>query len=122
MKKTKLEYETAREQIDSFTYGLLYLTDGIRWEKNPAASKIDWEKCYEARFFLENKELHIFERNDRNQAILVEDGANDTVTVRGYKLSAKYSSTGKTLLVKEYLEFDEDGQAYVALTRLCGVK
>ena len=122
MKKTKLEYEAAREQISSFTYGLLYLTDGIRLEKNPVDNKIDWNQCYEARFFSKDKELHMFERNSGNQAILVEDGANDTVTVRGYKLSAKYSSVGKTLQVKEYLEFDEDGQAYVALTRLCGVK
>ena len=69
MKKIRLEYEAAKEQIDLFTYGLLYLTDGIRLEKNPAVSKIDWNKCYEARFFSEDKELHIFERNGENQAI-----------------------------------------------------
>lgn len=122
MKKIRLEYEAAKGQIDLFTYGLLYLTDGIRLEKNPAASKIDWNKCYEARFFSEDKELHIFERNGENQAILAEDGTDDAVTVRGYRLSAKYNGIGKILQVKEYLEFDEDGQAYVALTRLCGVK
>ena len=122
MKKTKLEFEAAREQIDSFAYGLLYLTGGIQLAAKPQDDQIDWEECYEARFFSTNKELHLFENNGERKAILVEDEAKDAVTVRSYKLSSKYRSVGKTVQVKKYLSFDEDGQAYVALTRLCGVE
>ena len=39
-----------------------------------------------------------------------------------YKLSGKYQNIGKLIKKREYFDYDEDGQVYVAYTRLVDVK
>ena len=84
--------------------------------------KIEWNELVELRAFGEQGELHVYEENGGLKALeIVESGecsADDTV-VKRYPVRRAVCSTGKRveLVVKEYLEADEDGQAVVVYTR-----
>ena len=50
------------------------------------------------------------------------DELQENVVVKEYELDREFSKLGKTVLVQEYLVYDEDGQASVGLTRLKGIR
>lgn len=122
LKKVKWNIDELEKITGKFEYGVFYNLSSIQLLVSPEAEKIDWDECYEARFFSRDKELHIFEKDGEKRALLVEDEECDETVIKGYLLAKKFENVGKSILVKEYLQYDEDGQAYVALSRLCGVQ
>ena len=82
----------------------------------------DWEECLEARFFSERAELHLFERDGDMQAVeIADDGSDKDTFIKKYQLDSKFAAMGRNIYVKEYLDYDEDGQINVSLTRLYGI-
>lgn len=88
------------------------------------AEEINWDECLEVRFFSNSAEIHFFRRDSDWEAVLIEDDAEQDCIDRWYQLSRKYKHSSKTgkILVREYLAYDEDGQACVVCTRLAGLK
>ena len=83
--------------------------------------QINWDELVELRAFGEQGELHVYEQNGSLKAIEIletEDSREDTV-VKYYPVRKAVCNMGKhtVLVVKEYLEPDEDGQAVVVYTR-----
>ena len=122
MKKIKWNINELEKITEKFEYGVFYNLSSIQLLAAPEAGKIDWDECYEARFFSKDKELHIFEKGGEKRALFVEDEEGDETVIKSFVLSKKFENVGKSILVKEYLQYDEDGQACVALSRLCGVQ
>ena len=120
----QIDSDTWKDKIREYDYALLYMISEIILCKTQTLPEIEWEECLEARFFSENGEMHIFERENGMEAVMVKDSNEEDILVKEYKLNAnaKYSAIGKIILVQEYLTYDEDGQAIVALTRLKGIK
>ena len=83
---------------------------------------LHWEECTEARFFSEDKELHFFDVDGKKQAVAVSDEDGKDELVKEYEIAGKFGSIGSSVFVKEYIGYDEDGQANVVLTRLQGIK
>ncbi|MBQ9887296.1 MAG: hypothetical protein IJM37_10645 [Lachnospiraceae bacterium] len=105
--------------IDEYEYALIYLLSEIRLLKVCELTDINWDECYEARFFSQNKERHVFTIDGVLQAIDVEDDdIEENIVIKKYELN----KGDKYLIVQEYLEYDEDGQVKVKLTRLRGVE
>jgi hypothetical protein len=84
-----------------------------------------WDEVLEARIFTSEKELHIFETDGRLKAVEIKDGnntkgciSNENQAIKRYEIN----DGNKCLVVKEYLGYDDDGQMFVSLTRLCGVE
>ncbi|MBQ8639961.1 MAG: hypothetical protein IJ468_12415 [Lachnospiraceae bacterium] len=125
-KKQFLSIEEAKKQINGFQYALVYQLESVLLGSiDQMSDQIIWEECIEARFFSQEHELHIFEFNGEYRAVLVsDDGKQECESiVRCRKLEDRYRKLGwSELLVKEYIGFDEDGQAYTALTRLVGLQ
>jgi hypothetical protein len=117
-----MELSQAYEQVNQYEYAYVYMMSKMVLCKVDELPLIDWEECLEARFFSEDRELHIFEGNDGMQAVLIEDGDSVDCNIRSYELVPKFKGVGKELEVQEYLDFDEDGQIYVVQTRLKGIK
>ena len=84
--------------------------------------EVNWDECLEARFFDENKELHIYEEDGAQCAVKIEGTLDGDCLIKKYELQERYSNLGKSLCVCEHLEYDKDGQASVALTRLIGIE
>ncbi len=112
----------AQEQSSSYSYALLYMISGVKLCKAKELGQIEWEECQEARFFSEDRELHIFEGEDGMEDVEVSDADGNGVVIKEFLLDNRFSSVGRSVLVQEYLDYDEDGQAYVANTRLKGIR
>lgn len=88
----------------------------------PTPVDIDISELIEARFFDADQEVRIFQGENGLQAARIWEGAEDTVIERTYEL-ANEVTFGRSITVHQLLSFDEeDGQAYIAYTRLSGWK
>ena len=88
---------------------------------NPAQLYFDPEELLEARFFSDEAELHIFRDSEDNlSAVLIRDEfLNDEYETCDVRYQTQ---SGKTLVVREYLKADEDGQMCAVLTRAAGIE
>ncbi len=109
-------------RIKDYEYGLIYRISDVLLEKTDALLGMDPEEFLEARFFSKEEEMHVFRRNGKLQAVLVDDGAFSDSIDRVYFLGGGFRKTGERLRVRQYLSQDEDGQTYIALTRLAGIE
>lgn len=83
---------------------------------------IDWDECLDVRCFSKEKEIHFFKHKGDWKAVLIEDDPDDVSVIRSYSLShTPEQIKGDRIFVKEYLAYDEDGQAVPVCTRLAGV-
>mgnify|MGYP004496452399 FL=1 len=121
-KLEKLEFSKACEKISEYQYALLYMISEVILNKTELLGEINWEECMEARFFSEDKELHFFDVDGKKQAVAVSDEDGNDELVKEYELAGKFRAIGSSVFVKEYIGYDEDGQANVVLTRLQGIK
>lgn len=118
----KIDLQKPYQIPTGYDYALLYMIGGIILCRTEELSSIDWEECQEARFFSEDKELHIFEGEDGMQEAFVQDTEEDIILIREYELdNNRFHNVGKTVLVQEYLEYDSEGQVLVKRTRLRGI-
>ena len=118
----RVEFQEACQKYQEYEYALLYMMSELILSKTSELTSIDWEECLEARFFDLDKELHIFEDDGEHTAVEVVEQTQEECLVKKYQLANKFRGIGKAVCIKEYLSYDEDGQAYVALTRLSGIE
>lgn len=117
----KIHVDDVLEMLAEYQYALLYGISGIVFCKAADYDGADWDECFEARFFDEDKELHIYEEDGKKCAVKVMGTVDDDCLVKKYELQDRYFGPGRYLCVCEHLKYDEDGQAAVALTRLTGI-
>lgn len=117
-KVMKVEIEKAYEMIKDYSYSLVYMISDIYLCKTEQLPAIDWEECLEARFFSKEGELHIYEEDGEYKAVQVVEEGQEHSIVKKYKLGNKFKNVGTHLYVQQYLNYDTDGQAVIALTRL----
>ncbi len=118
----KIEIEKACEMIKDYSYALVYMISDIYLCKTEQLPLIDWEECLEARFFSEDGELHIYEEDGEYKARQIIDEGQGNSIIKKYQLNNKFKNVGNYLYVQQYLDYDKDGQAVVALTRLKGIE
>ena len=121
MKVTRTDIAHARSEISNYKYALLYKLSEIVLKACEDISDRDWDECTEARFFNEKGELHVVCGEDAF-AVIVTDEDGDDFIIREYEIEAKHRTMGSRLYVKHYLDKDEDGQEYIVLTRLAGIR
>ncbi len=132
------------EMLQGYEYGLLYYLSEVKLaalgggnpsnaeqlkdETSSNLNQLEGEiipnltQLIEARLFSADKELHIFQNEEGWQAVLVEETGQAEYLDEWRPISREFQSAGKQLGVRRYLSYDEDGQAYAALTRLYAVK
>lgn len=117
-----LDFQKAKNIYADYEYCLIYKISEVILDQTARVSEIDWKEVQEAWFFGEQGQLHIYREDDLLSAVLIDDAElSDAHTLeKAYRLMDKFRKvTGKEMLVaKEYMDFDKDGQAYVAYTRL----
>ena len=80
-------------------------------------------ECMEARFFGTEGEIHIW-KDDVPKAVKITDDVSvkGDVIERCYDLRRPFDRLGKHLIVLQYIGRQNDGQAFVELTRLKGIE
>ena len=98
-------------------YALLYYPGDVVLNKQEMISDINYDEIQEAYFFDKTGQVHLFDDGFEKKAVRFNHFEGDYVE-KGFLLSNKYKDIGKKIVVREYLESDEDGQNYVAYTAL----
>lgn len=118
----EVELSEAYGKSAEYEYALVYLLSEVILCKTENLKPFPVEECTEARFFSADRELHIFGTEDGMCAVEISDDGTEDIVVKKYDLTSGFSAVGDKLVVQEYLEYDIDGQAVVALTRLKGIE
>ena len=105
--------EEAKNAVSSYDYVLAYELSRVVFDK-ACGVKIHWDECTEAFFFNEVGQIHLYldEGNLVGKKITAETD-DDCYVDKQYSISSKFDKVGKKIVVRDYLGFDEDGQAYV---------
>ena len=123
--------DQAKEMAAKCSYGLLYKTDSIDLIKISADTNIDeiLEACYEARFFDEEQEIRFLRDDDADitgqfRIAAIEETACSSCLRQDkkYVLANRYKRIGKSVIIRQYLVPDADGQMCVKATRLVGIE
>ena len=113
MKRTVLTVDEALEQGKSMSYAYIARLSSVY--VGPMPQVLPLEELTEARLFGEDGEIRIWKTEDVYAACLLEDGGSNYIDRESPVISPKF---GKKITKRQYLAFDEDGQGYVAATRL----
>ena len=100
-----------------YEYALLYYPGDVVLNKQEMISDINYDEIQEAYFFDKTGQVHLFDDGLEKKAVRFNHFEGDYVE-KGYVLSNKHKEIGNTIIVREYMESDEDGQNYVAYTAL----
>ena len=110
----------AEALIKAYEYGLMIMISDMKLVAVDGLELPDWDECIEAYFFNEDGQLHIY-RNEEEQLIgvVMEEKKDLNYHDVTYALAEnKKIFAGDKVIVREYLDVDEDGQTFVAYTRL----
>ena len=118
-----IDFETARKAAAGLDYIYSLEISAIRLLPILPDLTVNWDECLDVRCFSNDKEIHFFKQKDDWKAVLIEDAPDDAAVTRTYRLPEKYKKAcgGNRIIVKEYLAYDEDGQAVPVCTRLAGI-
>ncbi len=118
MKTERLEVQEALRRGKALPWALVRSLGGLSLGKAP--QDIDTEELIEARFFSEGEEVRLFRRDGILQGAALTQEQGDCVLKRDYAIHNP--AYGATLTTCAVLEADEDGQTYIAATRIAGWK
>ena len=119
----RIDMEKAKSMIVNYEYAYLQLISEHILERVDNITSIDWDELMEGYFFSEKGQIHIYREDDELVAVEINDDIADAnILNRKYYIAGKYESMGKYVLIREYLLMDEDGQTYVAATRLVDIE
>lgn len=117
-----LDFQEAIKLLTKYKYCLIYkISEAPILSQMIHISENDWEEIQEAWFFKEEGQLHIYRDEGMLFAAMIDDALlPDAHTLeKTYYLADKFQKKGKKkITVKEYIDFDKEGQCYVAYTRL----
>lgn len=107
------------ESIDFFAEGFQYiwLQEYGRVELSSVGDvNINYDRLIEARVFNSEKELHIYD-DDGIHAVETTFEEGDDCFEEKQILRGRF---GKEITLRHYVGYDEDGQAYIEHTVICG--
>ena len=81
-------------------------------------AEINKDELLEACFFSPTEEVQIWREDGKRHSAMISDEEGDKAIVKQYRIESP--EFGYMLETKRYVAFDEDGQAFVAGSRLCG--
>lgn len=117
MKIDPISIEETKNALNEYDYALIYEFSSIVAGKISEIA-INWEECKEAYIFNRNEQIHVFLCDGELKAVKFEEDAQDISVDREYSVANKFNRIGKNIVVRSYLEPDEDGQMHVRYQRL----
>lgn len=118
MKREKLNVEAAIREGLGLPYAMVRSLSQVTLGPAPAA--VDAAELLEARFFDNEQEIRVFHGEDGLEAVRLRGEDTDHTIEETY--SIENPGFGGSLTVTRVLDWDGDGQAYTAASRLSGWK
>lgn len=127
-----IEFGQAKAIAEKCANALLYKIESIDLIKISEEVNIEelLDECYEARFFDEEREVRLLRDDDDAEMtgkfgafVIEEAGAGSCIRQdKKYVLANRYKGNGKSVIIRQYLIPDDDGQMCVVATRLVGIE
>lgn len=115
--------EEFEQRIENYPYALLYYLSEVQLTKcAKLEKKIDFSQLLEGRFFGQQGELHIFRDEEQLRAVEVKEIGKTDYIEQKVIFGKNFQKAGRYLMVRKYVDYDDDGQAVVALTRLRSIE
>lgn len=119
----KIDIEDAKKNVSQYNYALIYQMSEVIFDKVENIPTILWDEIVEAYFFNEKGQLHIYNDGCELKAVEFDESSCDMKKVEKiFDISRKFAKIGSRIKIVEYLDNDEDGQIFVAYTRMATVE
>lgn len=119
MKREIMEASRALAEGLTLPYSLIFAYSGVTLGRTPG--HIDEAELLEARFFSAEREIHVYRDAGTLRGVCVSDtDADADAVMERYPL--ENPRLGDWIAVRRYLDYDEDGQAFVVARRLADWK
>lgn len=115
---SKISIDDAKNKLTEYKYALVYGISSVLFDTTESISEINWDECKEAYFFDEKGQLHIYESDDGLCAVQFCEPEEVKYIDKKYVTAGKYKKIAGKIIRREYIDFDEDGQMFIAYTRL----
>lgn len=117
MKQELISFEEGLRRGRELPFAWICSMSSLSLGKTPR--EIETEELLEARFFDEEQEIRLFRREEEWKAVSLVRETKDSVLENWYPV-IKEEKFGRKILVRQYLDTDEDGQTIVTVTCLAG--
>lgn len=114
MKIEKIQSGDITSQVKNFDNHIIYYFDSLKFGKGQV--DIDMDNINEAFLFKEGKCLHIYREEGIKGLLYIEEQNNEFILEEQILEERILKVSLKALIVKKYIEYDEDGQAYISRT------
>lgn len=114
MKQEKITVQQALQAGRALPFAMIRALSQVTLGHTPAG--IAEEELLEARFFDAEQEIRVFRYGDELRAVRLCAEADDRILYKTCRIANK--RFGGSLTAAQLLESDEDGQTYIAATRL----
>lgn len=114
------DIEGVKEAAHDYKYALLYYYSDVQLGEAKDLAPVNWDECLEARFFDGEKELRFFREGDVFSASFVS-GDGESIESE-FSLDTRFQTQWNKVKVRQFLEYDADGQAFIAATMLAGLE
>ncbi len=113
--------EDVKNSMEKYDFVLAYEFSDIKFGKT-SETAVNWNECMEAYLISETGQIHVYSKNGELVADEFEESSvKYEHSDRTYIVREGVALHGKTIKVREYLDTDEDGQAFVKYSRIIGV-
>ena len=117
MKPEYLSFEEGLRRGKELPFAWICSMSSVSLGKTPR--EIGTDELLEARFFDEDQEIRLFQREEKWKAVSFVRKPEDSVLENWYPV-IKEEKFGRKILVRQYMDTDEDGQTIVTSTCLAG--
>ncbi|HHV29774.1 MAG TPA: hypothetical protein GXX73_09320 [Clostridium sp.] len=112
MKIEKIQTGDITSLIKDFDNHIIYYFDSLKSGKGQV--EIDTDNINEAFFFEEGKCLHIYREEGIKGILYIEESDSEFIIEKQILEEKILKEPLRALIVKKYIEYDEDGQAYIS--------
>ncbi|NMB32694.1 MAG: hypothetical protein GX992_00415 [Clostridium sp.] len=112
MKMTEIRKEEIISLAQEFKNHIIYYFDSLRFGENP--ENIEPDNINEAFFFQDGKCLHVYREDGVKGIFYREEGEEEFITEKQILGQKCFENGFETLVIKKYVEYDEDGQAFIS--------
>lgn len=122
MKNRHMEYDEAISLVNHYKHALIYEVSRMYFGPCENAPMPNEKELVEAYYFNATEEMHLYRDGDGCVSVVNAEEVGDIFVDRQYD-TRKYEGGGnRTVVVRDYLTADEDGQMCVVLSRMVEVQ
>jgi len=117
-----VDLNVGRNKAQNAGFALVQMFSGLELSAINGEITFDENLCQEARFFSSSYEVMFYRHEGELKCRVLSDEGDSDMVDEEFELADRFKTLGNTVVIRKYLDRDEDGQVFVAATRLLDIK